>query len=924
MALQKLSHSFTKIGFKPLQTTVRNILYSLSFSLFCICYTTAQEFDKTTGKPVPVQKDTLSSPKSSIDSKSELLENEKDQDTTKKDTAVAPPQLLTDKVKYKSTDYMRLSRRENKMYLYNEAEIIYGEMQINAGLIIVDNAKNEVYAYGIKDSVGDYTQTPIFKQAQNVVEPDSIRFNFDTEKALIYNSRTKQGEMNVKGEVSKRVNDSVIYMSNVKFTTAEDVDNADYYFYARRIKLVPKKKIVTGLVNMYIADVPTPLGLPFGYFPLQEKRTSGFIIPSYGEENNRGYFLQNGGYYFAVSDYADLTITGDYYTNGSYTLLTESAYSVRYKYRGNVRFRFENNLTSERGFPDFSRATTYNIQWSHSQDAKSNPNSRFSASVNFGSSDFFQQSTNQLNTGNFLNNQLSSSISYAKTFQGDPQVNLSVAANHNSNTNTEIVNLSLPNVNASVSRIFPFAPKVGVKKGIFQNINTQYNFRGENRIETTDDDLFTAEMFKDARIGMQHSIPISTNFKIFKYLSATMGTSYQENWVFETIEQRYDPDINDGAGGVERDTITGFDAFRTYNFSASLGTTVYGTFNFKKDSKIQAIRHTMRPSVSYSINPAFNQFYDEYIIPDDPSTIDNEREVVEYSRFEGGFFGQPSNTFSSSVSFGLSNNLEAKVKSRDTTAIETKKVKLLNNLNFRTAYNIAGDSLQFSPLSITGNVPIIENKLDINFNAELDPYALDNNNRKIDVWNIDNGGSLFRLTRASANFGYSFSSKDFEKGKSNDDPLDNQTLRNGGRPDNLFGGGTDFSEQQNYDQDDDRELKDVKNYNYKIPWSIRLSYTVNYSNNARQNEISSHSIMFSGDVELSPKWSVGASSGYDLVNPGFTYTNLRFQRNLDSWRMSFNWIPFSDRTSWNFFIGIKSSVLSDIKYDKRREPDRQL
>ncbi len=927
MALQKLSHSFTKIGHKPLQTTVRNILYSLSFSLFCICYTTAQEFDKTTDKPVSVQKkDSISLVKDTKGSKSEVLQNEKDQDTTEQDTAVAPPQLLTDKVKYKSTDYMRLSRRENKMYLYNEAEIIYGEMQINAGLIIVDNAKNEVYAYGIKDSVGDYTQTPVFKQAQNVVEPDSIRFNFDTEKALIYNSRTKQGEMNVKGEVSKRVNDSVIYMSNVKFTTAEDVDNADYYFYARRIKLVPKKKIVTGLVNMFIADVPTPLGLPFGYFPLEEDRTSGFIIPSYGEENNRGYFLQNGGYYFAISDYVDLTVTGDYYTNGSYTLLTQSDYAVRYKYRGNLRLRYENNLTSERGFPDFARRTTYNIQWSHNQDTKANPNSRFSASVNFGSSDFFQQSTNQLNTGNFLNNQLSSSISYAKTFQGDPQFNVNIAATHNSNTNTGVVNLSLPNVNASMSRIFPFAPKLGVKKGIIHNINTQYNFRGENSFNTTDDELFTSEMFRGARIGMQHSIPVSTNFKIFKYLSATMGTSFQENWVFETIRQDYDPDINDGAGGIVRDTIKGFDAFRTYNFSASLGTTVYGTFNFKKDKKIQAIRHTMRPSISYNINPAFDQFYERFDNPqpDDPNTEIDES-VFEYSRFEGGFFGAPSNTFSSNVGFSLSNNLEAKVRSRDTTATEPKKVVLLNNLNFRTAYNIAGDSLQFSPLSITGNIPIIENKLDINFSAELDPYALDNNNRKIDVWNINNGGSLFRLTRASANFGYSFSSQDFQKGKPDTDPLSNQTFRSGGRPDNLFGGGTDFREEPTYRENDtNKEQKDIKNYNYKIPWSLRLAYTVNYSNNTRQNEISSHSIMFSGDVELAPKWSVGVSSGYDLRNPGFTFTNLRFQRDLDSWRMNFTWIPFSERTSWNFFIGISSSVLSDIKYDRRREPDRQL
>ncbi|WP_074406718.1 MULTISPECIES: putative LPS assembly protein LptD [Aquimarina] len=921
MALQKLSHSYTKIGFKPLQTTVRYILYSLSFSLLCICQITAQEINETKEVPIPANQDTIKP----LEINPEELLNEKAQDTVKKDT-LAEPQLLTDKVVYKATDYMRLSRKENKMYLYDNAEIVYGEMQINAGFIVVDNSKNEVYAYGIKDSLGEYVQTPVFKQAQNVVEPDSIRFNFDTEKALIYNSRTEQNGFRIKNEISKRENDSVIYMKNVKFTTSENIEDPEYYFYARRIKFVPKKKIVTGLVNMFIADVPTPLGLPFGYFPLTEDRTSGFIIPSPGEENNRGYFLQNGGYYFAISDYVDLTLMGDYYTNGSYSFAAESAYALRYKYRGSLRFRYENILQSERGFPDFAKTTTYNIQWTHSQDAKANPNSRFSASVNFGSSDFFQQSTNQLNTGNFLNNQISSNISYSKTFQGDPQVNVNLAATHNSNTNTGTVNLSLPNMNVSVSRVFPFAPKVGAKKGIIQNINTQYNFKGENRIQTTDDDLFSSDMFKGAKLGMQHTIPLSTNFKLFKYLSATAGTNFQENWVFETIKQSYDSSANDGAGEVVRDTIKGFDAFRTYNFSTSLGTTIYGTFKFKKGKKIEAIRHTMRPSISYSINPAFSEFYDSYTVTDDPNTTTiDETEVVEYSRFEGGYFGAPSNTFSSSIGFSLSNNVEMKVKSKDSTATEAKKVTLLNNLNFSTSYNVAGDSLKLSPLSITGNIPIIQNKLDINFNAQLDPYALDNNNRKIDVWNINNGGSLFRLTRASANFGYSFSSKDFEKGKVNEDPLDNQNFRNEGRPDNLFGGVTDFGETRSFDKNKSKDTdKDIKNYNYKIPWTLRLSYNVNYSNSARQNEISSHSIMFSGDVELAPRWSVGVSSGYDLKNPGFTYTNLRFQRDLESWVMNFNWIPFSERTSWNFFIGIKSSMLSDIKWDKRREPDRQL
>ncbi len=929
MALQKLSHSCTKIGFKTLQKTIRNILYSLSLILFCSQSITAQEVGKNTTlktkaqeEAIPVLRDSVKKPKTKIP---EEALSEQAADTVKIDSVAPEPQFLTDKVTYKATDYMHLSRKHNKMYLYNQAEIIYGEMQINAGLIILDNDKNEVYAYGIKDSTGTYTQTPIFKQAQNIVEPDSIRFNFDTEKALIYNSRTEQNGMKIYNEVSKRENDSVVYMKNVRFTTSENIEDPEYYFYARRIKFVPKKKIVTGLVNMYIADVPTPLGLPFGYFPLTETRTSGFIIPSYGQENNRGYFLQNGGYYFAISDYVDLTLLGDYYTNGSYALRAESSYALRYRFNGNFNVRFENFLQSERGFPDFSRTSTYNIQWRHSQDPKANPNSRFAASVNFGSSDYFRQSTNQLNTGNFLNNNLSSSISYSKTFQGDPEVNISLAATHNQNTNTEEVNLTLPTLNASVSRIFPFAPKSGTKKGIFQNINFQYNLRGENRISTTDSLLFTSRMFDDARMGIQHSIPISTNFKLFKYISASASTNYQESWVFETIEQSYDPTANNGAGEVVRDTIKGFDTFRTYNFSTSLGTTIYGTFNFKETSKIQAIRHTIRPSISYSINPAFNQFYDSYTIPGSNSNS-GEDEVVEYTRFQGGFFGAPSNTFSSSIGFSLSNTVEAKVRSKDSTATEPKKVSLLNNFNISTAYNLAGDSLKLSPLSITGNIPIITNKLDINFSGELDPYALDNNNRKIDVWNIDNGGSLFRLTRASANFGYSFSSKDFEKGKTNENQATNETFRNGGRPDNLFGGGTDFRDGiGNQTTDDDKSSdKDTKHYHYKIPWSLRLSYNVSYNNNARQNEISSHSLMFSGDVEIAPRWTVGISSGYDLKNPGFTFTNLRFQRDLESWRMSFNWIPFSSRTSWNFFIGIKSSVLSDIKWEKRREPDRRL
>jgi lipopolysaccharide assembly outer membrane protein LptD (OstA) len=904
-----------------LRTNSVYILFIIVFLFLIPDQGLAQEIK--TGEEVSIERerDSVVSVVDSLQTAGKIIVQDTVVTVTVRDT-VRPPGLLTDVVKYQAEDYMRLSPRENRMYLYNQAQVEYGDVIITAGQIVIDNNKNEVYAYGIPDSTGAYSQKPIFTQNQNTVEPDSIRFNFKSKKALVYNSRTTEGAFKILGEITKKENDSVYFMQNVRFTTSENAEDPDYYFYARRIKFVPNKKIVTGLVNMYIADVPTPLGLPFGYFPMTNEQTSGFIIPAFGQSNDQGYSLQNGGYYFAISDYIDLMVLGDYFTNGSYGLRTETGYAKRYRYRGNLNFRYENNLTSERGFPDFSQRTNYNLQWSHSQDAKANPSSRFSASVNLGSSDYYRESINQSNTANYLNNSLSSNISYSKSFSGEPQINFSIAATHRQNTNTQVIDMTLPTVQASMGRIFPLAPKFGVKKGLIQNINFQYNFRGENRIQTTDEDFFTARMFEGADFGAQHDIPISTNFKILKFLSVSAGSNYRETWVFKTFERDLDP-VSQRV--VVTDTITGFDSFRSYNFSSSVGTTIYGLVNFGKDKKYQAIRHVMRPSVSYSLNPAFDQYYDDIEIINelDPSL----NRIQSFSRFQGGLYSPPGQNFSSALSLSINNTLEAKVRDKDSTATEPKKVILLNNFGISTAYNLAGDSLRFSPIAVRGSIPIVPNKLDINIAANLDLYALDNNNRRIDKLNIENGGSLFRLTNANVSFGYSFSSKDFSGDKVDKDKLDNQTFRNGGRPDDLFGQGMDIDGRFDNEEDpfENREKNvDTQWYNYKIPWDLRLAYTMTYSNTARQEEISSHSIMFSGNVEIAPKWKIGGSSGFDIKQGGFTYTQLRFNRDLDSWDLSFNWVPFSDRASWYFFIGIKSSILRDIKYDKRRVPDRRL
>lgn len=932
MAFQKPSHTFTKIHLKALRTNQFKILFALSFTVFINTFSFAQDIPKK-GEPIePKPEKKLDTVVKTQDSILKLELPTVPQDSTVVDSITPKKkEFLENIVTYKARDYTSLNQRKQKLYLYNEAEITYGDLNIKAGDITIDYKKNEVYARGIIDSTGEYTQAPVFDQGGNVVKPDSILFNTKSQKALIYNSITEQGEGTVIAKITKKENDSVYFIKDAKYTTAENLDDPEYYILLKRAKIVPKKKIVTGPAGLFIYDVPTPIWLPFSFFPQTPANTaaSGVLIPTFGEQNERGYFLQNGGYYFAISPHVDLALMGDYYTNGSYGVRGESTYALKYKFRGNFGFRYENLITSERGFPDYAKTTVYNIRWSHSQDAKASPNSRFSASVNLGSSTFFRASLNQATTGAFLNNTLASSVSYSKTFQGEPQVDFSVTATHSQNTQSQQINMTLPTFQGNMGRIFPFAPKAGSKKGLIQNISFQYNVRGENRIQTTDSLFFKKEMFDDAKAGFQHSIPLSTNFKVFKHFSVSASTNFNEVWTFNTIDRRFDIENKE----TITDTIRGFDSYRTYNFSTSLGTTIYGMFNFEKkgqDKKIKAIRHVIRPSISYNINPAFDKYYDSYdgdfIINADGQTT-TEREIEEFTRFEQSLFGSPNKRFSSSMGISLSNNFEAKVRDKDSTKTDPKKIKLLNNLNFSTAYNFAGDSLQWSPVRMNGGTQFFDNKLSVNFSATLDPYALDNNNRRIDKFNIDNGGSLFRLTSANMNMSYSLSggSGDKKKDDGGRDPGIEENIRNGGRADDLFGRSEDFTSKR-FDPDAKKDEKDTNEefFNFKIPWSLRLAYAVNYSNQSRNNEISSHSLMFSGDIELSPKWSVGGSSGYDFKNNGFTFTQLRFERDLLSWRMNFSWVPFSARSSWNFFIGIKSNLLKDLKYEQRRQPDQIL
>lgn len=899
MTCQKTSHNFTKIAFKPLHTNLFNIVL-LSFFLTLGSGKLYSQEIKNKKKPLATVKQT-DKPATAVT------------DTIKLDTVRPKKTFLDGKVKYRAKDYAKIDQKRKLITLYNEAELYYKDVELKSGIIVLNYEKDEVYAGRIKDSAGVLSQYPNFKQGSSEVQPDSIRFNFKTKKALIFNSRTEQGEFKIKAAVTKKENDSVYFLKGARFTTATDIDNPEYYFQTNKVKFIPGKKVITGLTNMVIADVPTPLALPFAYFPMsQERSVSGIIIPSYNDSNTRGFSLQNMGYYFALSDNYDLTVLGDYYTNGSYAMRFESAYATRYRYRGNVNIRFENLISSERGYPDYSKQNIYNIQWSHSRDSKASPNSTFSASVNMGSSKYFKQSINQANIGSNLNNTLSSSISYSKTFNTIPQARFSLSATHSQNTQTEVITMTLPTLQASIDRVYPFVGKDGVKKGLIKNINLQYNLSGKNNITTTDSLFFKPQMFRDAQIGMQHTIPLSTNFKVFKYFSAQAATNYQETWVTKTINKNYDADQSK----VVNTVVNGFDSFRTYNFTSSLGTTIYGTFNFGDDKKIQSIRHVMRPTISYSYTPSFEKYYDNY-------SVDASGKLNQYTRFEGGVYGAPSRDNSNIVAFALSNTFEAKVRDRDSTKTEPKKVMLLNNLNLSTNYNFNAngkDVLAWQPLLISGGTQLLQNKMNVNFGATLDPYALNNNNDRINTYNIDNGGSLFRMTNANITLNYSFSNKGTGK-----DDKNAQSQRNGGRNDDLFGTNTDLTDPRNSqfanEKDDDKDVIS-EFFKSKIPWDMTLAYSMTYSNIRRENKISGNSIMVSVNMDITPKWKGGVSTGYDFVQKGVTFTQFRFERDLMSWRMAFNWSPLGTNSNWNFFIGIKSGMLSDIKWNKRSTLNR--
>ncbi len=843
---------------------------------------------KTIDKPVYVfpnqTKKTLNT-SSSLVKKDSIKKTIKIKDSIKSAKDSISKGTLTSKLVHYAEDYTEIDHEKQSIILYNKAHIKYQDFELTAGIIYIDQNKKEVYAGRIPDSLGNLTQRPVFIQGSTKTENDSIRFNYETKKALVWNTFTKEGEMGLISEVTKKYNDSVMFVSNVKFTTSEDPRNPEYYFLAKKGKIVPGKKIVVGTTQMWIEEVPTPFVIPFGFFPLINKRSSGFILPSFAD-TRKGYSLQNGGFYWAINPYMDLSTTADFYTNGSYGFRIRSRYVKRYRFNGNFAFNYENNIQSSIGLPDYSKNSVWNIRWTHSIDPKSSPLSSFTANVNFGSSKYYRNSDNYFvvtNIQNQLRNELSSSVNYSKRFAHLP-LDFNLSLNHNQNVNKEKIYLTLPQFNLNVHRIYPFS-KNGKRKNFLQKINFTYRMDAVNKITTTDSLLFTSGMWDGRKIGAKHSLPISTDVKLLKYFNLKPQVRYTEVWEGQYINKFWDPLANQGNGELITENKTGFKNFRNIDLSANLSTNIYGTYVFGENKKIMGIRHTISPSFSYRYNPKFSKYIYQY--------EDGNGDFVEYTQFDEGLYGRPNLTEQKTLMMSLNQNFEAKIKTKDG---KSKKIRFLNISN---SYDFLRDSMRLSPFNLTSSFELTKG-LRVNLRSQFDPYAIENAVVQKD-FAIAKGQGLGRFRNFSFNTSYRFNNDTFKKKKSKGE-----------------------KEEEKNKKEKEEEIEGP--YYNKIKWNFNVSYDFRYLNKvyslADSPSIRGNTVSLRGDISFTENWSVGISSGYDFVNKGVIPTSLNFTRDLKSWVMRFHWRPLGNYKSWYFFIGIKASILSDIKFDKHNEPLR--
>ena len=811
--------------------------------------------------------------------------------------AVMPlsPNALKDIVDYQAKDSIELNVLSRHAFLYREGFVKYQDMSLKADAVQVDFKSTRLTATSAPDSNGRIGGKPFFIQGDAEYLADTIVFNYNNKKGIISGIITQEGEGYLHGSRIKKMNDSVMYLSCGLYTTC-NYSHPHFSINFSKSKIIAGDKLLTGPAYLSLADVPTPIAIPFAFFSISHERSSGIIIPSYGWMNSRGYYLKDGGYYLAISDQVDLLLFGEIYTNLSWSAEAKSNYYWRYRHKGNFDIRYGITKEGLEGDPNtYNKYSDFKVSWQHDQDPKANPYRRFSANVNLQSRNYNRNTTNR---NDYFTSTTTSSISF--TSQLGKSFNMALSARESYNVQTGLINLQLPSLSVNSISFYPFRRKnvVGAYRW-YENISMSYTLSAENNISTGDSTLFTAATRNKMQYGVQHAIPISSTIKVLKYFNWTNSISYTERWHWSTIEKHYDS-ITDA---VTIDTLRHFAANRDVSYSSSLSTRIYGQFNFKTPF-LKAIRHVINPSVGISYHPDFGNsrwgYWQQY--------TDTTGYVHRYSIFEQSLYGGPADGRAGSIRLSIGNNLEAKIASRKDTVTGTRKITLLENLTFSISYDLTKDSLNWSDLSITGRTTLFKGLI-LNYSSSLSPYVIDEAGRKHNQFLWDKEKRLFH--RNSSNYSAQLSlslndntlKKDKGAQKSNGQIVQPPIMQSpyAWNPSLLVGTYTDFS----------------------VPWNVSVNYTLTYVNSyvaalyQYENNIT-QTLSFSGNMTLTDKWKVAFSSGYDFVNHGMSYTSIDIYRDLHCWEMRFNWVPFGYYKSWTFSINIKASALRDIKYDKRR------
>lgn len=853
-------------------------------------------------------------------------------DTLALDTVSKKKDGLEAPVSYEAKDSVWYFMDSGTIFMYGESKVGYQNMELNAELITVNVDSTIVHAYGVSDSLGTVKGKPVFKEGGSEYQSEQMSYNFKTGKGYITNVDTQQDDGFLTAERTKKNKDNEMFLEHGRYTTC-DAEHPHFYIALSRAKVRPKKDVFFGPAWLVVEDVPIPFALPFGFFPFSDSNySSGFLMPSYGEDSNRGFYLRDGGYYFAINDHLDLKVLGEIYTKGSWGINASSNYNKRYRYRGSFSFDYQVFKTGDKNFPDYSETKSFSLRWNHSQDSKANPNSTFSANVNYSTSAYDKTSMSSLyNPTQHAQSTKTSSISYSRTFS-EIGLTLSSSANVSMSSRDSTISMTLPDLNITLARFNPFKRKHAAgKERWYEKIALSYTGNLSNRINTKENLILHSNLIKDWKNGFKHTIPVTASFSLFKYINVSPSLNYTERWYTDKEIRSWDE-----VRGVEkRDTVYGFHRVANWNLSLSANTKIYGMYKPWKmfGDKIEMIRHVITPTLSYSYAPDFSAsrygYYDTYLKTDADGTVT----AVTYSPYSSGMFGVPGAGKTGSISMGLSNNLEMKVKDEKSDSATSKKISLIDELSMNMSYNTAAQRQPWSDLSMNIRLKLTKSYT-FNMNAVFATYA----------YELDDKGNVYvgdhtewgygrwgRFQGMSQHLSYTLDNqkvlnlfkKKVKEEKNNktgdDDDDDDESLET--PQTQKQGKGSSHNESAAID--DDGYMK------FKMPWTLSLSYSVTMAENKTREKFNeksmrypyklTHQFNLSGTLKISNAWNCSYTSGYDFTNHRLSTTTVNINRDLHCFTLSGGLVLSSyGYTSYNFTIRATSGQLADaLKYDKR-------